>query len=856
MSTSSKNRNRPPSASSRNSTTSQNSTKGPAAGNAAPRPTTNAWSRPLQQNRISGSFNRSGTSKSPSGVTAGAPPGLTKSSNPYSSASPLHNNLRDRFLHLNQSLVGQRVTASLTSGDVLEGIFHVSTPFQAGNNRMKYVIKACKYIKSSEPKEEGRTLIVNVEDVRDMVVKSIRLEGAAQKNTNGLVTDTDISTRAANGASNGNGIRGKDKVDDLVAAGSAWMSGSTENGMGSLASRAEASKSGSSSGLKGSIGQWDQFSENEKLFSVKASFDEDVYTTSLDKKSLDASQIEKAERMAKEIEGAVSSNIHIAEERGHKIESDFDEEDLYSGVLRKDGKIKISVNSSASNGVWGKKGAIVEAEKKKKEVEKKEAPPVKKNYAAVAAAAVNNLPITKNTKTKIVTSKVSTENSSEKIEKSSDAVDDKAESKIEKSDKDKSSIIKAEKEKKNIALKESDTTKKETGNDGANKDIKPSSGSKDSSTDTESNKEKKEEKEKPKKTVSKLNAKAKSFSFNPSAKSFTPGASMTSSSSTPQQQPQQQQQVVMQSTGMEEGYPGGMVGYPPHQQHYVPHMPSGMMPMMPSGGMRYPAPGPYPTYPMQHQHHPLPQPPKQSQPPTQENSVAPDRSSTSTPTEPSTEKSKPAASVPSQNVQQQAAQHHYGVPGYYSTPGTHNAQAQPSMMHRGAPHMSTGYPAHQHHNIPQQYPVPGATSGPHYRMYQPHMSQQSMSQQMHPGGYYNQMNVSAAGGNQGVNGMHGYGSYNMGRMGHGDDGEQSFRGGRGRGGGGRGRKNGRKGGRGGNGGRGGYQHNGNNQGSQNQQQQQVVVAASASNEDNTNKQEKEKVVAEKNGEGDADVGEN
>jgi PAB1-binding protein PBP1 len=45
-------------------------------------------------------------------------------------------------------------------------------------------------------------------------------------------------------------------------------------------------------------------------------------------------QLEKAERIAKEIEGQQSSNIHMQEERGHALEREIDEEDLYSGVLR------------------------------------------------------------------------------------------------------------------------------------------------------------------------------------------------------------------------------------------------------------------------------------------------------------------------------------------------------------------------------------------------------------------------------------------------------------------------------------------------------------------------------------------
>ena len=49
---------------------------------------------------------------------------------------------------------------------------------------------------------------------------------------------------------------------------------------------------------------WDQFSANETLFGVKASFDEDVYTTKLDRTAPDFKERErKAQRIANEIIG-------------------------------------------------------------------------------------------------------------------------------------------------------------------------------------------------------------------------------------------------------------------------------------------------------------------------------------------------------------------------------------------------------------------------------------------------------------------------------------------------------------------------------------------------------------------------
>jgi len=49
---------------------------------------------------------------------------------------------------------------------------------------------------------------------------------------------------------------------------------------------------------------WDQFSVNEQLFGVKGSFDEDLYTTKLDRSAPDFKERErKAQKIANEIIG-------------------------------------------------------------------------------------------------------------------------------------------------------------------------------------------------------------------------------------------------------------------------------------------------------------------------------------------------------------------------------------------------------------------------------------------------------------------------------------------------------------------------------------------------------------------------
>ncbi|KAF8896389.1 hypothetical protein BD779DRAFT_1495640 [Infundibulicybe gibba] len=81
---------------------------------------------------------------------------------------------------------------------------------------------------------------------------------------------------------------------------------------------------------------WDQFDANEKLFGVKTNFDENLYTTKLDRSAPDFKERErKAQRIANEITGTGTTNPHIAEERNQNIDdSGVNEEDKYGAVVR------------------------------------------------------------------------------------------------------------------------------------------------------------------------------------------------------------------------------------------------------------------------------------------------------------------------------------------------------------------------------------------------------------------------------------------------------------------------------------------------------------------------------------------
>ncbi|ODV89784.1 hypothetical protein CANCADRAFT_58627 [Tortispora caseinolytica NRRL Y-17796] len=83
--------------------------------------------------------------------------------------------------------------------------------------------------------------------------------------------------------------------------------------------------------------KWDQFAANEKLFGVKSTYNEDFYTTKIDRTGADYKEREeRAAQLAKEIESSADGgDRHIREERlGITEGEDIDEEDLYSGVKR------------------------------------------------------------------------------------------------------------------------------------------------------------------------------------------------------------------------------------------------------------------------------------------------------------------------------------------------------------------------------------------------------------------------------------------------------------------------------------------------------------------------------------------
>ncbi|KAG8991672.1 hypothetical protein FRB94_012316 [Tulasnella sp. JGI-2019a] len=83
-------------------------------------------------------------------------------------------------------------------------------------------------------------------------------------------------------------------------------------------------------------GVWDQFAVNEKLFGVTTDFNEEIYTTKLDRNTSDYKERErKAQQLANEIQGTFTANPHLREERNIAgDDSGTNEEDKFGAVVR------------------------------------------------------------------------------------------------------------------------------------------------------------------------------------------------------------------------------------------------------------------------------------------------------------------------------------------------------------------------------------------------------------------------------------------------------------------------------------------------------------------------------------------
>ncbi|ODQ60076.1 hypothetical protein WICANDRAFT_92188 [Wickerhamomyces anomalus NRRL Y-366-8] len=216
----------------------------------------------------------------------------------------LQAHLNDRLLYLIVNSIGSQVNILTNSGTIVKGVLQNVDP-----KSMKIIVKN---------DGEGQFTSFNYEDLLEFELENVDLFNnsyVSNKASSGFRTDQDI------GFKNSNAPRQEMEkwVPDAALDVSLDQLTFDENDP------------------NGNVKSWDQFETNEVKFGVKSEFDEELYTTKINKNDPNYQKnLEKATKLAAEIESqSYNGNIHLAEERGLKFDdSGVDEEDKYSGVDR------------------------------------------------------------------------------------------------------------------------------------------------------------------------------------------------------------------------------------------------------------------------------------------------------------------------------------------------------------------------------------------------------------------------------------------------------------------------------------------------------------------------------------------
>ncbi|KAF7731862.1 hypothetical protein EC973_007693 [Apophysomyces ossiformis] len=239
----------------------------------------------------------------------------------FAEDSDMMKHMHDRMLYLLVNLIGSVVQVTVRNGTKFEGIFHAAST----EGDLSVTLKLARKIHDpSEPHQNGKTnphpvkntLLLFGRDVVEINAVDVDLTvgDTPLQSRDTFKTDTDISGKSEIKERELHkwNPEGHDHEDQTLGA----LEGDTSERNGT--------------------GSWDQFAANEKLFGLKTDFNEEIYTTRLDRSAPDFKDREKrAIEVANEIQRATSSNVHILEERGIVTDdSGMDEEDRYGAVVR------------------------------------------------------------------------------------------------------------------------------------------------------------------------------------------------------------------------------------------------------------------------------------------------------------------------------------------------------------------------------------------------------------------------------------------------------------------------------------------------------------------------------------------
>ncbi|KAI7955504.1 hypothetical protein MJO29_006903 [Puccinia striiformis f. sp. tritici] len=285
--------------------------------------------------------------------------------------------MHDRMIWFIMSLVGLTVTATTKSGQRFQGLLSSAVTESELCITLKRAVELPIPSTSTLPSSNSAsnrsppilrsTLIILAKELVQVVAEDIDLNqlssiGPSTSSKTGATFKTDSETLGYKLDSNGQPIIIREKElktwvpspNDLLQPTSSSSGPTQSSGGGGGALSEHELMNGledslfpkgtdlnpSSNSRRTFDKPWDQFEANEKLFGTRTDFDEEIYTTKLDRSGKDFKERErKAEALAREIMASSSANPHVQEERGVPVADDsgMDEEDKYGAVIRSEG---------------------------------------------------------------------------------------------------------------------------------------------------------------------------------------------------------------------------------------------------------------------------------------------------------------------------------------------------------------------------------------------------------------------------------------------------------------------------------------------------------------------------------------
>uniref|UniRef100_A0A1J3HPT3 Polyadenylate-binding protein-interacting protein 3 n=1 Tax=Noccaea caerulescens TaxID=107243 RepID=A0A1J3HPT3_NOCCA len=234
---------------------------------------------------------------------------------------------RDLFVYLTTCKIGHHVEVHLKNGSVYSGIFHAVDV----ENNFGIILKMASLIKEGSSrgmkpraplvsKPPSKTFIIPTNELVQVVAKDLPVY--SNDVSNSVQSDKPLELLTDSSISQSYHV-------DLERELKPWVPDEDVPDCPDLENVFDDSwKRG-----------WNQFEVNKTLFGVTSTFDEELYTTKLERGPRTRELEEQALRIAREIEGENTRDLHVAEERGLQLTGkfDMDEETKYSSVCPANG---------------------------------------------------------------------------------------------------------------------------------------------------------------------------------------------------------------------------------------------------------------------------------------------------------------------------------------------------------------------------------------------------------------------------------------------------------------------------------------------------------------------------------------